>query len=128
MARYLYLVVNLKHRLAWLLIACSLFISPASLANPWLDQSITPADARHLLARTGFDAAPEAQSALSGLTRAEAIDLILKGFDTQPQTAMPAWTSDTAPLYWTRRDMDEQSRREFDRLRDQELALSLIHI
>lgn len=96
--------------------------TPPSFASSWLDQTITPADARHLLARTGFDAAPESQLAIAGLTRGEAVDVILDGFNTQPQVPMPEWTADTAPLYWTRRDMAPDEQRKFDRLHDQELA------
>lgn len=87
-----------------------------------LNQTISPADARHLLSRTGFDAAPEAQLAIAGLTRSEAIDVIMSGFSTQPQRAMPAWTQDVAPVYWTRGDLDDEQRRNFDRLRDREIS------
>ena len=89
---------------------------------PWLDQAISPADARHLLSRTGFDASPEAQLTLAGLTRREAIDEVISGFNTHPIRPMPAWTQDVAPLYWARRDLDNEQRRNFDRLRDQELS------
>lgn len=88
----------------------------------WLNLHITPADARHLLARTGLDAAHESQHKIAGLTRQEAIDFIIAGFETSPSIPMPAWTEDTAPLYWTRRDLDEAEQRQFDRLRDSELS------
>ena len=90
--------------------------------KPWLDEPINAADARHLLSRTGFDAAPEAQLSIAELTRREAIDWVMDGFRKKPQRPMPAWTTDTAPLYWARRDLNEEQRRGFDRLRDREIS------
>ncbi len=116
-------VYNALKKWCLLLISLSwLGYSPASTAQAWLDEIITPADARHILTRTGFDAAPESQKAIEGFTRQEVINQVLAGFNTQPQKPMPAWTNEVAPLYWTRRDLDDQSQREFDRLRDQELV------
>jgi len=96
----------------------------AEIAKPkgWLESPLSPSDARHLLARTGFDASPEAQTTLKGATRAQAIDAVIDGFRTDPTLPMPRWTQDTAPLHWTRRDLDEQAKRRFDRTRDAELA------
>ena len=48
-------------------------------------------DARHLLARTGFGAAPHEIATMVGQTRADAIDAILGGIRTQPVTPMPPW-------------------------------------
>jgi len=118
------LLVSLKMRRTLAIgLLCIVWISPAIAAQkPWLEQSISPADARHLLSRTGFDAAPEAQRTIAGLTRREAIEKVMAGFDTKPQRPMPAWTSDVAPLYWARRDLDAEQQRNFDRLRDREIA------
>lgn len=110
-------------RLIICLCVAALLCGQVSAAEkPWLDELITPADARHLLARTGFDASPEAQRSVAGLTRRAAIDALIEGFSSEPTLPMPAWTDDVAPLYWARRDLDDEQQRNFDRLRDSELS------
>jgi len=96
--------------------------SSASSASVWLDVPLTPSDARHLLSRTGFSADPEQQRLLAGLSRRDAIAVVMRGFSVQPEIDMPAWTRETAPLYWTRRDLNPTARRQFDRTRDAELG------
>lgn len=91
-------------------------------SQPWLQQTVSAADARHLLSRTGFSAEPEAQLTIAGLSRLEAIDKIMAGFKILPSRQMPTWTQEPAPLYWARRDLDAEQRRQFNRLRDQELS------
>ncbi len=106
----------------WLL-TC-FFSIPAFAAAPatLLQQPLSNADARHLLSRTGLGISIAELDALKGLTRNEGINYIVNGFDTKPHKPMPAWTLDTAPLYWTRQDLSRENRRRFDRKRDSELA------
>ena len=64
-------------------------LSPLTLwAGP---DAMTHDEARHLIARTGFGAAPDEVAALIGLSYAEGVDQILAGVQTQPSTPMPAW-------------------------------------
>ena len=106
----------------WLL-TCSIS-TPAFAAESVnsLQQPLSSADARHLLSRTGLGITIDQLDALRGMNRATAIDYIMQGFDTRPPAPMPAWTLDTAPLYWTRQDLSLEDRRRFDRKRDSELA------
>ncbi len=117
----LYLVVSCLP-LGAISAAESSLASATASAQSWLNVTLSPADARHLLSRTGFDASPESQLKLKGLTRREAINALITGFAQAPERAMPAWTQGVAPLYWTRRDLDDEQRRQFDRLRDSELS------
>ncbi|MEM1341534.1 MAG: DUF1800 domain-containing protein, partial [Pseudomonadota bacterium] len=50
-------------------------------------------EARHLISRTGFGAAPDEIAALTGLSYAEGVDQILSGLGAPPVTPLPAWTS-----------------------------------
>ncbi|MEM6389979.1 MAG: DUF1800 family protein, partial [Pseudomonadota bacterium] len=50
-------------------------------------------EARHLISRTGFGAAPDEIAALTGLSYAEGVDQILSGLGARPVTPLPAWTS-----------------------------------
>jgi uncharacterized protein (DUF1800 family) len=80
------------------------------------------ADARHLASRTGLGVTVEELQALTGKSRAEATDYIMDGFSVEPALAMPAWTRDPAPLYWTRQDLSPANASRFDRRRDAELT------
>ncbi|MEM7718491.1 MAG: DUF1800 domain-containing protein, partial [Pseudomonadota bacterium] len=60
----------------------------AGLAGP---DALTADDARHLLARTGFGAAPHEINALIGTSAEAAVDNILEGLAIEPATPMPAW-------------------------------------
>lgn len=88
----------------------------------WLAKPLSTEDARHLISRTGIGVTVAELLALKGLTRGEAVDQILTGFRQSPHQPMPAWTNDTAPVYWTRQDLSAQDKRRFDRKRDSELV------
>jgi uncharacterized protein (DUF1800 family) len=61
--------------------------------------ALEPADARHLLARTGFGATAEDAAALAPLSRAQAVDKILDGARTTAMTPGPSWLSDNKPVF-----------------------------
>lgn len=62
-------------------------------------QALVAADARHLLARTGFGATAEEAAAFSLLTRSQAVDRILNGARTTAVTPGPAWLNDNKPVF-----------------------------
>ncbi len=88
----------------------------------WLSAPLTQTDARHLISRTGFGVSLPELIAMQDLTRAEAVDLLIQGFRLSADLSMPLWTSDTAPVFWTRQDLSADDKRRFDRKRDTELA------
>jgi len=59
------------------------------------------ADARHLLARTGFGPAPSEIAAYAPLSRDDAIEQLLAGVKTTSATPPPEWTRETGPLRTT---------------------------
>jgi uncharacterized protein (DUF1800 family) len=71
-------------------------------------------DARHLLARTGFDAQLDRIEAYSGLTRGEAVDRILTGVRRGASTPLPASASDWTPPREVRA-LDPDARKAFVR-------------
>ena len=107
----------------WLMM-CSGFsiLAPTVGTSGTLEKPLSEADARHLLSRTGLGITVAQLDAIKGLNRSDAINKIISGFDSVPHRAMPAWTLDTAPLYWARQDFNREDRRRFDRKRDSELA------
>ena len=84
--------------------------------------TLSLADARHLISRTGLGVTAEQLTTLTGKSRSDAINYIMDGFTKTPALPMPAWTREPAPLYWTRQDMQTQAQRQFDRRRDAELT------
>ena len=71
--------------------ACALALTVTTAqAGP---EAMTPQEARHLLSRTGFGAAPHEIAALTGLSRETAVTRIVSGLRTTPATPMPAWTA-----------------------------------
>lgn len=56
-------------------------------------EAMTADEARHLISRTGYGAAPHEVSALIGTSRAEGVAEIIAGLSTAPQTPMPAWAT-----------------------------------
>ncbi len=62
-------------------------------------QALDAADARHLLARTGFGATREEAAGLASLTREQAVRQILDGARTQAVTPGPAWLADKTPAF-----------------------------
>ena len=87
-----------------------------------LERPISPADARHLLQRTGIGASAAELQALAGLTRRQAIDRVIAGLRRDPVQPMPDWVRQTAPLYWARGDLDAADQQRFDLERDAELG------
>ena len=94
----------------------------ARAAEHSLDQTLTTEDARHLFSRTGFGYSFAQHDQSSGLTRREAIALVMQGFTVEPAVAMPAWVAADAPYHWSARDMNRAQRVRFERNRDQEMA------
>ena len=67
----------------------ALTLALPALASP---EALTPVEARHLVARTGFGAAPHEIAAYTGLSRETAVARILSGLSPEPSTPMPVWT------------------------------------
>ncbi len=57
-------------------------------------QAMTAEEARHLISRTGFGAAPHEVTAMIGMPYTDAVDRILRGMRPEPVLPMPAWTND----------------------------------
>lgn len=68
----------------------------AALGEAW---ALDAADARHLLARTGFGATAAEAAALAPLSRVQAVDRILNGARTTAVTPGPAWLTDNKPVF-----------------------------
>ena len=94
----------------------------ASQTAVTLDQTMTEADRRHLLARTGFGVSPDDFMTLDGMTRREGIAWVVDGLQTTPTRPMPTWTTRSLPHYHARQSLDQAGRVAFDRRRDDELA------
>lgn len=62
-------------------------------------RALDAADARHLLARTGFGATAEGAAELALHTRAQAVDKILGNARTTATTPGPAWLNDGKPAF-----------------------------
>jgi uncharacterized protein (DUF1800 family) len=71
------------------------------LGAAWIPEAraLDAADARHLLARTGFGATAQEAAALAPLSRVQAVDRILNGARTTAVTPGPAWLSDNKPVF-----------------------------
>lgn len=92
-----------------------------SKTKPHLRQIMDVDDARHLLMRTGFGAAPEALVKLVGKNRQYGVDLIVQGLSTEPALAPPEWVYRPLPAYHARADMSREERSTFNKARDEEL-------
>lgn len=71
-----------------LLTATALLLGSTALAAP---DALTREEARHLLQRTGFGAAPAEIDSLIGMPADLAVGQILAGVQTSPSRPMPAW-------------------------------------
>jgi len=71
------------------LIILAVFLMP--LGGAFGATPLTLAEARHLLQRTGFGAAPAEVAALIGQSRDQAVDGILAGLDREPVVPIPDW-------------------------------------
>jgi uncharacterized protein (DUF1800 family) len=90
-----------------------------------VDDLLEASDARFLLTRTGFAANAGEVSALSGMTREQAVDNLLTSVRTEATTPPPAWVTEAVPSRdirraWTpdqRRDEQRERSRRYDELR-----------
>jgi uncharacterized protein (DUF1800 family) len=91
---------------------------------PYLQEVMTPTDARHLLERSGIGAHPSKILELMGLTRSEAVTAIISGLDgSSTSTTPPTFlTTPNFPEYWIRWDYEEEERQQFRTARDQEMG------
>jgi len=90
--------------------------------SPWLQQSMTLADARHLAGRAGLGASPQELSALMNQSRMEAVQIIVDGLTNQPHIPMPVWVAEPAPHFWKRRFLSSSMKQAFDAERDKEIV------
>jgi uncharacterized protein (DUF1800 family) len=84
--------------------------------------ALSPEDARHLLARTGFAATPQAIEDLAPMSQDAAVARLLNQARKTPVTAAPAWTRDWAPPKRRMKEMSEAQRRA---LKDERRAWAL---
>lgn len=105
-----------------LIAAALVFTAAVSFDRP--ARALDLADARHLLARTGFGIAnAEAIAGLKDLDRRAAVDKLLASVRSDPVTAPPAWSGDHVPSKaerksWTPEDKRAFSKRNRERLRE----------
>ena len=71
--------------------AVAIAAASSAIAGP---DSMTFAEARHFLARTGFDPAPHEATALIGRSYESAVEAALDGISARPVLPMPEWTTD----------------------------------
>lgn len=84
--------------------------------------ALEPAEARHLLARTGFGLpSPRALDALAPLSRGEAVDTLLSGIRTAPRTQPPEWTGHHMPSPKTRKAWSKAEKQSFNKTNRQRL-------
>lgn len=77
------------HYLFRITASCIALSAPlAAIAGP---SEMTFDEARHLVARTGFGAAPDEIAPYVGMSYQAAVDAILDGIQTTPTTPMPVW-------------------------------------
>lgn len=74
------------------LILTSLFIAMIGQTATASPDAMTPQEARHLISRTGFGAAPHEIAAITGLSYQDGVARILDGMRTEPTLPMPVWT------------------------------------
>jgi uncharacterized protein (DUF1800 family) len=84
-------------------------------------RALSPDDARHLLARTGFGAAAGEIADLAPFDRAQAVDRVLAGLRTTPTTPHPAFLDRAWPRYRDMPSMVEQDRQAFIQARREEM-------
>ena len=84
------------------------------LTSQWLQPKMSLSDARHLLGRTGFGATPERLGEMLSYSRAQAVQNIIDGLQTQPDIPMPSFVHYPAPHFWTRRAMPQEDKQAFD--------------
>lgn len=72
------------------LIAICATLSTAAAAGP---DAMTSEEARHLISRTGFGAAPHEIADMTGKSYADAVAEVITGLQQTPTNPMPAWTT-----------------------------------
>lgn len=89
-----------------------------------LQQLMTVSDARHLLERAGIGAHPSEVQELLGLTRSQAISIMIERVDGRKTAVQyPSWISaEPFPHYWIRWDFEEDERQAFRSQRDSEIG------
>lgn len=92
--------------------------------EPHLQQRMTVSDARHLLERVGLGAHPSEMQELIGLTRSQAISIMIERIDGRnTEVVYPSWISaEPFPHYWIRWDFEEEERQAFRTQRDSEIG------
>ncbi|MBL8805912.1 MAG: DUF1800 family protein [Rhodospirillales bacterium] len=83
--------------------------------------ALSPDEARHLLVRTGFGAAPAEVAALEPFDRAKAVDRILSQLRTEPVTPRPGFLERAWPAYRDMPSMTEQQRQAFIQARREDM-------
>src|SRR5437764_12858628 len=83
-------------------------LTPLASAAPMGD-----ADARHLLARTGFGPTSAEVRTYAALSRNDAIDRLLRDVKAEPVTPPPGWASDAAPYKRPGPTATEEERKAF---------------
>ncbi|MBM3564497.1 MAG: DUF1800 family protein [Alphaproteobacteria bacterium] len=78
-------------------------------------------EARHLLARAGFGAAPTEIAALLPLTRPQAVDKLIGETRVRPVVTPPAWTGDPKPQYWGQEKWSRDEKEAFRMAREAEI-------
>ena len=74
------------------------------------------AEARHLLARTGFGLPrPDEIMALADMSRDQAVDHILRGLLSTPSTEPPTWVDGSMPDWKVRKNWSRARKRAFNR-------------
>ena len=90
--------------------------------QPHLRTPVDLSDARHLLERTGIGADAGSVAAILGLTRAEAIAHVLRGYLSRDTIDLPPFATAPVPPYWLRSDLSDPDRDAFNTARGQELS------
>jgi hypothetical protein len=80
------------------LLLCLALALAAPIAAPASAAPMGYDDARHLLARTGFGPTDAEVGRFAGISRADAVDTLLRETRTQAVTPPPAFVADPAPL------------------------------
>ncbi|HTD89469.1 MAG TPA: DUF1800 domain-containing protein [Burkholderiales bacterium] len=97
-------------RLLWMLAVATL----GAAASAW-GALLGVDDARHLLSRTNFAAAPADIESFSRLTREQAVDRLLSGMEKPRVTPPPQWVSEPVVPPSRLREMSVEERRNFQR-------------
>ena len=89
--------------------------------TPSDDQSLlSEADARHLLQRTGFGAHPKEIVTLTGLTRGQAINMIISQFFAASARIVVPYTGDNVPPHWMLSELSQPEASAFLQAREAE--------